>query len=43
MTRRQLIPIAILLLVACALPLLVSDYRVFQFNLCWCMRSRCSA
>jgi branched-chain amino acid transport system permease protein len=33
MTRRQLIPIAILLLVACALPLLVSDYRVFQFNL----------
>jgi branched-chain amino acid transport system permease protein len=33
MTRRQLIPIAVLLLVACALPLLVSDYRVFQFNL----------
>jgi len=33
MTRRQLIPIAGLLLVACALPLLVSDYRVFQFNL----------
>jgi len=33
MTRRQLIPIAILLLVACALPLVVSNYRVFQFNL----------
>ena len=33
MTRRQLIPIAVLLLAACALPLLVSDYRVFQFNL----------
>jgi branched-chain amino acid transport system permease protein len=33
MTRRQLIPIAVLLLVACALPLAVSDYRVFQFNL----------
>ena len=33
MTRRQLIPIAVLLLVACALPLVVSDYRVFQFNL----------
>jgi branched-chain amino acid transport system permease protein len=33
MTRRQLIPIAGLLLAACALPLLVSDYRVFQFNL----------
>ncbi len=33
MTRRQLIPIALLLLAACALPLLVSDYRVFQFNL----------
>ena len=33
MTRRQLIPIAILLLAACALPLAVSDYRVFQFNL----------
>jgi branched-chain amino acid transport system permease protein len=33
MTRRQLIPIAVLLLAACALPLAVSDYRVFQFNL----------
>jgi branched-chain amino acid transport system permease protein len=33
MTRRQLLPIAVLLLVACALPLAVSDYRVFQFNL----------
>jgi branched-chain amino acid transport system permease protein len=33
MTRRQLIPIAVLLLLACALPLAVSDYRVFQFNL----------
>jgi branched-chain amino acid transport system permease protein len=33
MTRRRLIPIAVLLLVACALPLLVSNYRVFQFNL----------
>ena len=33
MTRRQLIPIAALLLAACALPLVVSDYRVFQFNL----------
>lgn len=33
MTRRQLIPIAILLLAACVLPFLVSDYRVFQFNL----------
>ena len=33
MTRRQLIPIAVLLLAACALPLVVSDYRVFQFNL----------
>jgi branched-chain amino acid transport system permease protein len=33
MTRIQLIPIAVLLLIACALPLAVSDYRVFQFNL----------
>lgn len=33
MTRRQVIPIAVLLLAACALPLVVSDYRVFQFNL----------
>ena len=33
MTRRQLIPIAVLLLVAFALPVVVSDYRVFQFNL----------
>jgi branched-chain amino acid transport system permease protein len=33
MTRRQLIPIAVLLLAACALPFVVSDYRVFQFNL----------
>jgi branched-chain amino acid transport system permease protein len=33
MSKRQLIPIAVLLLVACALPLAVSDYRVFQFNL----------
>jgi branched-chain amino acid transport system permease protein len=33
MTRRQLIVIAVLLLAACALPLAVSDYRVFQFTL----------
>ena len=33
MTRRQLIPVAVLLLAACALPMFVSDYRVFQFNL----------
>ena len=33
MSRRQAIPIAVLLLAACALPLVVSDYRVFQFNL----------
>jgi branched-chain amino acid transport system permease protein len=33
MSRRQLILLAVLLLAACALPLLVSDYRVFQFNL----------
>jgi len=33
MSRRQIILIAVLLLGACALPLLVSDYRVFQFNL----------
>ena len=33
MTRRQLVLIAVLLLAACALPLAVSDYRVFQFNL----------
>jgi branched-chain amino acid transport system permease protein len=33
MSRRQLILIAVLVLAACALPLLVSDYRVFQFNL----------
>ncbi|HET9735510.1 MAG TPA: branched-chain amino acid ABC transporter permease [Burkholderiales bacterium] len=33
MSRKQLILIAIVLLAACALPLLVSNYRVFQFNL----------
>jgi branched-chain amino acid transport system permease protein len=33
MSRRQIILIAVLLLVACALPLVVSNYRVFQFNL----------
>jgi len=33
MSRRQIILLAVLLLAACALPLLVSDYRVFQFNL----------
>jgi branched-chain amino acid transport system permease protein len=33
MTRRQVIPVAVLLLAACALPMFVSDYRVFQFNL----------
>ena len=33
MSRRQLVFIAIVLLAACALPLLVSNYRVFQFNL----------
>ena len=33
MSRRQLILNALLLLAACALPLVVSDYRVFQFNL----------
>ncbi|HEX9183403.1 MAG TPA: branched-chain amino acid ABC transporter permease, partial [Burkholderiales bacterium] len=33
MSRKQLIFIAVVLLIACALPLLVSNYRVFQFNL----------
>jgi branched-chain amino acid transport system permease protein len=33
MSRNQLLLIAVLLLAACVLPLLVSDYRVFQFNL----------
>ena len=33
MSRRQLLLIAILLLAACALPFLVSNYRTFQFNL----------
>ena len=33
MTRRQLIPIAVLLLVAGVLPLVVSDYGVYQCNL----------
>ena len=33
MSRNKLILLAVLLLAACALPLLVSDYRVFQFNL----------
>ena len=33
MSRRQIILLAVLLLAACTLPLLVSDYRVFQFNL----------
>jgi branched-chain amino acid transport system permease protein len=33
MTRRQIIVNAVVLLVACVLPFLVSDYRVFQFNL----------
>lgn len=33
MSRRQLIVIAVVLLIALALPLVVSGYRVFQFNL----------
>jgi len=33
MNRRQLIVLAVLLLAACALPFLVSNYRVFQFTL----------
>ena len=33
MTRRQLILVALVLLAACALPFLVSDYRTFQFTL----------
>ena len=33
MSRNKLILLAVLLLAACALPLLVSGYRVFQFNL----------
>jgi branched-chain amino acid transport system permease protein len=33
MSRRQLIAIAVFLLVACALPFAVSDYRTFQFTL----------
>ena len=33
MSRRQLIALALLLLAACALPFLVSNYRVFQFTL----------
>ena len=33
MTRRQIIVLAVLLLVACALPFLVSNYRTFQFTL----------
>jgi branched-chain amino acid transport system permease protein len=33
MSRRQLIVVAVVLLIALALPLVVSGYRVFQFNL----------
>jgi len=33
MSRHKVILLAVLLLAACALPLLVSDYRVFQLNL----------
>jgi branched-chain amino acid transport system permease protein len=33
MSRRQLIVLAVLLLAACALPFLVSNYRTFQFTL----------
>ena len=33
MTRRQTIALAVLLLAACALPFLTSNYRVFQFTL----------
>jgi branched-chain amino acid transport system permease protein len=33
MSRRNLIVIAVLLLAACALPFLVSNYRTFQFTL----------
>lgn len=33
MTRRQIIVVALLLLAACALPLLVSNYRTFQFTM----------
>jgi branched-chain amino acid transport system permease protein len=33
MSRRQMIVVALVLLAACALPLLVSNYRTFQFTL----------
>ena len=33
MTRRQIIVLAVLLLVACALPFVVTNYRTFQFTL----------
>ncbi|MGQ0511520.1 MAG: branched-chain amino acid ABC transporter permease [Betaproteobacteria bacterium] len=33
MTRRQLIVLAVVLLAACALPFLVSNYRTFQFTM----------
>jgi branched-chain amino acid transport system permease protein len=33
MSKRQLIVLAVLLLIACALPFLVSNYRIFQFTL----------
>ena len=33
MTKRQLIVLALVLLAACALPFVVSNYRVFQFTL----------
>jgi branched-chain amino acid transport system permease protein len=33
MTRRQIVVLAVLLLVACALPFVVTNYRTFQFTL----------
>jgi len=33
MTKKQLLPISILLVIACALPFVVSNYRTFQFTL----------
>jgi len=33
MSRRQIIMLAVLLLAACALPFVVSNYRTFQFTL----------
>ena len=33
MTRKQILLIGVLLLIACALPFVVSNYRTFQFTL----------